>query len=556
MGAVSPLAAITGKSLRFRVIRLWLSAAPGAAMAAAGAGCVSLMLHAANPNLAHSGQAIVALGYILLGMALFVDRPFQRNRKTLFLAGTVILACSLWILLTSPPIQGLLIATPLASIPEWIGQPPRSEQTGTVVLFLLACAVALKYLQHPILAQIMSLPAIFPPVLTATHFLCGISPPGDGIDAAILISNILCAIAVLGRTAHRPPLRSFLVASPLGSSLRWLIFLQLTACISLLLWSQPADDFTDLGARAARIAAIMIIALLMIAGIASRRLYRLGPSIEPSTIEARLTKGLFGACRRGEIRLLFQPQVDIADHRMTGVEVLVRWNHPELGLLSPIEFIPLAERSGAIRELGAWVLREACLHAMTWRHPILADIKVAVNVSAIQLDDSSFADMVEAVLRETGFPAGRLVVEVTESSVMHKGDRALKTLAALKELGSLVAIDDFGTGYSSLSYLLILPADYLKIDKSFIQALPGDPDSGAITRSIIALGHTLGLRTLAEGVETEEQEQFLQASWCDESQGFLYAKPLLENELHLWADNHAAELAKRRGLQMRARGHR
>jgi diguanylate cyclase (GGDEF)-like protein/PAS domain S-box-containing protein len=245
-------------------------------------------------------------------------------------------------------------------------------------------------------------------------------------------------------------------------------------------------------------------------------------SFEHLALETKLRR----AVERDEFLLHYQPKVDMKSDRITGVEALVRWQHPELGMVPPAQFIPLAEETGLIESIGAWVLRTACAEARGWNAQGMPPISVAVNLSARQFARDDLAASVMRVLRETGLDPHLLELEITESTVMHNADRAAGVLQQLKELGVRVAIDDFGTGYSSLSYLKRFPISSVKIDRSFILDLPDDKDDAAITRAVIAMAHSLRLRVIAEGVETAEQYRFLQEHECDEMQGYYFSKPV------------------------------
>ncbi|WP_174803572.1 putative bifunctional diguanylate cyclase/phosphodiesterase [Martelella limonii] len=227
------------------------------------------------------------------------------------------------------------------------------------------------------------------------------------------------------------------------------------------------------------------------------------------------------ALEEGEFRLFYQQQRLTETREIFGFEVLLRWFHKDLGLISPDEFIPLAERTGFIGALGEWVLRQACLDGATWRNPF----QIGVNVSASQLADARFPRKVEAILRETGFPPERLELEFTESGLVEDGQRAHDSISALKRLGVKIAMDDFGTGYSSLATLQQFPFDKIKIDRSFVAGLPGDELSAAIVRATVIISRSLGIRVLAEGVETEEQLEFLHREHCLRAQGYYFGKP-------------------------------
>ncbi len=243
-------------------------------------------------------------------------------------------------------------------------------------------------------------------------------------------------------------------------------------------------------------------------------------------LEARLRK----AIEQQELRVFYQPQVDIVTGRIIGAEALVRWLDPIEGLIAPAHFIPLAEETGLILEIGAWVLRETCRQGKQWLNEGLPPLTLAVNVSAHQFRRSDISALVTTVLSETGFPAERLELEMTESGLMESQAKVMDLLNNLRALGVRFAIDDFGTGYSSLAYLKHFPLDSLKIDKSFIDDIPHLQDDMAIAATIIAMGHMLGFKVLAEGVETVEQLAFLQDKGCDAYQGYLKSKPVPADE--------------------------
>jgi diguanylate cyclase (GGDEF)-like protein len=233
----------------------------------------------------------------------------------------------------------------------------------------------------------------------------------------------------------------------------------------------------------------------------------------------------------GELILHFQPKLDLASGAFSGAEALVRWDHPKRGLLPPSRFIPIAEDSPLIVALGERVLLQACLQARIWREAGLGDKTVAVNLAARQLRDVRIVDTVRQALQTTGLPASSLELEITESSIMHDLEHATRLLHALKDLGVAISIDDFGTGYSSLSVLRNFPADKLKIDRSFVHEIETAPSAAAVVLAVISFARALGMRTIAEGVETAGQAAFLQQHGCDEIQGYLVARPLPAEQL-------------------------
>ncbi len=236
-------------------------------------------------------------------------------------------------------------------------------------------------------------------------------------------------------------------------------------------------------------------------------------------METHLRKALENA----ELRLHYQPQVEIASGRIVGAECLLRWHQPELGLVSPAEFIPLAEDTGLILPIGAWVLREACIQTRAWQQQGLAGLRMAVNISSVQFRQPGFGASVRRILHETGLPPDCLELELTEGVLLRNNEETLRALREIKEMGVHLSLDDFGTGYSSLSYLKRFPLDTLKIDRSFVLDLPNDPDNAAIASAIIAMAQSLKFQVIAEGVENEAQLDFLRDKGCDLTQGFLFS---------------------------------
>jgi EAL domain-containing protein (putative c-di-GMP-specific phosphodiesterase class I) len=241
--------------------------------------------------------------------------------------------------------------------------------------------------------------------------------------------------------------------------------------------------------------------------------------------------------RRGlmddEFFLVYQPQIDMGTGRACGVEALLRWRDPERGIIGPNEFIPIAEESGMIQALGARVLRDACRQVMVWHRQHMM-LRLAVNLSVQQLQHDSWLSIVEDALKTSGLPARYLDLEITESVIITHPDKAVATLIRLKQMGVSITVDDFGTGYSSLSYLARLPIQGVKIDQRFVHGLEKNRNDEAITQAIIALSHSLGLRVIAEGVETVAQFEFLKSHGCEEAQGYLISRPLEEPELRAW----------------------
>jgi diguanylate cyclase (GGDEF)-like protein/PAS domain S-box-containing protein len=243
-----------------------------------------------------------------------------------------------------------------------------------------------------------------------------------------------------------------------------------------------------------------------------------------------MDKNLRQALESDEFFLEYQPQIDIETGTITGLEALIRWRHPELGLVPPDRFISIAENNGLIVPIGEWVLKTACAQAKKWQDDGLAPVTVAVNVSAVQFRQEGFADLVKQVLAETGLAPEYLELELTETLLLSNVDVVFATLQDLKDVGLQLAIDDFGTGYSSLSYLKQFPVGKLKIDRSFIRDIASDVDDAAITTAIISMAKSLHLKVIAEGVETEAQMSFLREGRCDEMQGYYFSKPISPDE--------------------------
>ena len=232
-----------------------------------------------------------------------------------------------------------------------------------------------------------------------------------------------------------------------------------------------------------------------------------------------------------ELRIHYQPLIELSSGKVMAVEALLRWKHPEIGMIPPADFIPLAEDTGLIVPIGEEVLRTACRQNREWQNAGLPPIRVAVNISAYQIKQLDFSDMVARILGETALDAQWLELEITENMLLDHSERTIETLDRLAHMGIHLSIDDFGTGYSSLSYLKRLPLHTLKIDKSFVGDLPGDRDDAAITTAIIAMAHRLGLKVVAEGLESYEQIEFLRHHRCDIAQGYYFSRPLPPEEI-------------------------
>ncbi|WP_341735600.1 MAG: EAL domain-containing response regulator [Microcoleus sp.] len=239
-----------------------------------------------------------------------------------------------------------------------------------------------------------------------------------------------------------------------------------------------------------------------------------------------LKKSLYTALRREEFQVYYQPQVSLTTGKIVGAEALVRWKHPEKGLIPPTEFIPVAEETGFIIPLGEWILQTACQHLKSWQNDGFSGLRVAVNLSPRQFHQPELSTRVAEILEKIGLEPNSLELELTESLMIEDTESAIATLTQLKKLGVSISIDDFGTGYSSLSYLTQYPFDTLKIDRSFIRNITDGSRNAAIVKAIIEMAHSLCLEVIAEGVETESEQDFIRRYKCDYMQGYLFSRPL------------------------------
>ena len=267
-------------------------------------------------------------------------------------------------------------------------------------------------------------------------------------------------------------------------------------------------------------------------------------------LESRLER----AVHEKEFVLLYQPIVELASGRLVGLEALLRWRHPERGLLLPDDVIPLAEETGLIIPIGRWVIQEACRQARRWRGTDGNGPWISVNLSARQFMEASLVSDVQEALVAGGLDAAGLVLEITESSLMQDSEATIERLARLKALGVRLAVDDFGTGYSSLEYLRRFPVDILKIDRSFVTGVDGGVKESTLCRAIVALAQSLGLQTLAEGIETTGQRGALRTLGCELGQGFLFARPLTAEAVTRFAKSLQRDTAGRRSSIGRSRG--
>jgi diguanylate cyclase (GGDEF)-like protein len=304
--------------------------------------------------------------------------------------------------------------------------------------------------------------------------------------------------------------------------------IRLRATIGITLFPEDGDSTEKLLQKAEQ--------TMTLAKSRSRNRYQFYIASVDSEMRRRreLEKDLRDALSREQFHLVYQPQISYLDHRVVGVEALIRWQHPEHGLVPPDLFIPLAEQNGTIIAIGEWVLDQACRQLREWHDLGFTELRMAVNLSTVQLHHAELPRVVNNLLQIYRLPPRSLELEVTETGLMEDISTAAQHLLSLRRSGALIAIDDFGTGYSSLSYLKSLPLDKIKIDKSFVQDLLDDDDDATIVRAIIQLGKSLGMQVIAEGVETAEQEAYIISEGCHEGQGYHYSKPLPARELAVY----------------------
>jgi len=403
---------------------------------------------------------------------------------------------------------------------------------------LLACLIATSYLFQRsgwlATSQAILYVAVMIPLIPLLGFLCGIAQPYGLMSPLTTLSGLLCAFGLLAKHASHPPMSYLLLMDDNGKQIRFsIVFLSFFA----IMLARAGVEFGD-NMRALPV--VVVVSILAIIYTMTVTYYRRGQTSEqmlPAT-DMDFASQVESALDNHQFFMVYQPQIDFSTGKLKGVEALVRWQHPDKGVISPEKFIRVAELTGLIVPLGKWVMRTACTQAAQWNHhPVLGNIEVAVNVSALQLKSGTLVEDILQILAESGLPPQRLVVELTESAfVQDDGDNA-RIMHRLKQAGIKLAIDDFGTGYSCLSYLRDIPGDYLKVDRSFVMELPGHNKAEAVIQAIVSLGKSLDYRIIAEGIETEAQAAFLQGIGCDIAQGFLFARPLDAQALQQWVAN-------------------
>ncbi|WP_073057655.1 putative bifunctional diguanylate cyclase/phosphodiesterase [Kaistia soli] len=484
---------------------------------------------------------LTACAIACIGLSVLLARPMRRSNASVAFAilGGTIAWIRLLTILTGrndafqawSPFGEILKEAAASGLPISMGL------RASIMIGLLAAALICIRINAHFSAQILTVVATYPPIFSAIVYIYGVSDLGGVLSPTTVIAGLLCIVAILCRSAYRVPLRSLLAHGSAGRVFRHQVSITVGVCVVLGLIA-VRSGFDNDGKTLAIEASTLVVALVLVLMNAAHR-SRVGAAGERRRLEKpSLLIDLETAQERGELFLVYQPQVALADERIVGAEALIRWCHPGRGLVPPSEFIPLAEASGLIVGLGAWILEEACRQVTLWQGGPLGHVTVAVNVSALQLMDKTFGERVAATVASTGLPPERLVLEITESAAMDTKDKSMRLLAGLRETGVRIAIDDFGTGYSSLAYLRDIPCDYLKIDQSFVRDVFVDSRASAIVRAIVAVGRSLDLVVIAEGIETKEQADFMQSIWCDKGQGYFYGRPMPAEDLMVWANKY------------------
>lgn len=408
--------------------------------------------------------------------------------------------------------------------------------TDLLMAFLVMFASILCHIQWSKCSQALLCVVIMLPVNGWLACLYGIPDAFGQLSMLASLGGLLCAAALLAKQISNTSMSYLLLLDDSGKHLRWIVCILFICAITL----GGMGVFFKHDPRVTPI--LVTLALISIVSIMTITYYRKGVVHEQvlPPEDLAFASELEAAIAHKEFYLVYQPQIDFNTGKMVGVEALIRWQHPQHGVVPPNKFIGVAELTGLIVPMGAWVLKAACQQVAGWQDQELANAKVSVNVSPMQLNAEGFTDYVLQVLHETGLAAERLVIELTESAFVHSDCKSMENLQALKRIGVKLAIDDFGTGYSCLAYLRDIPGDYLKVDRSFVNDVPGKERSEAVTSAIVVLGKNLHYQIVAEGVETEAQADYLKALGCDFVQGFLYARPMSEHDLRQWLSARAS----------------
>lgn len=471
-----------------------------------------------------------SISIMLTGLSLFLSRrPFRSKRLPLAIATVSLLIAMM------KPLLGL--AGLMSSF--WI-------LTNSTIVCLLAIAAILVSIQKPVAAQVSAVLAI----LLFGASLLGVVQAAPGSKVAILIlyaGGFLVASGVLTRTIYRGPLYRMVSA---GSSAKY-IFAQAFLVVLLAIGITYLSIRNTIHPYFVPLAVIAILCLIYFV------LLKLMPflshkQVQPLVPPARrqVINDIEQALADKQFATYYQPQIEFETGRLVGAEALARWIHPENGVVSPADFIPVAEQSGQIIEIGYQVLERACIDAMKWPFFENPNVNLSVNVSPVQLQAPDLLENVQRILGTTGLAPEKLVLELTETALVRRGEPGFDTIWALHNLGISIAVDDFGTGYSCLAYLSDLPVQYLKIDQSFVKKLPDDAPSATIARSIVGLGCGLQIKIVAEGVETARQEEFLKSINCHKAQGYFYSKPMCQQDFLDWASDFEERSAMEKSGRM------
>lgn len=475
-------------------------------------------------------QSLGSLIFTVVSLRVIYDN-WRWLRITRLLTGAVLL----WFLVQAYWILGSPLSDSHVLSAENLLRDVSQGQVATDIV--MACLVMLGYLlchfRYNRTSQTILCVAILMPVTGLLAQAYQIPDAYGQLSLLFSVAGVLCAMSLLAKQVSQTPMSYLLLLDDTGQHLRWIVAVLFLCAITLGgvgVWFGNDPRLTPL---------IITLALNSIVIIMTFNYYRKGVMHEQvlPPEELAFASELEAAIAHEEFYLVYQPQMDFFTGKLVGVEALIRWQHPLHGVVPPNKFIGVAEVTGLIVPMGAWVLKAACLQVAAWQTGELSKAKVSVNVSPLQLRSPGFNDFVLQVLRETGLSADRLVIELTESAFVHADDESTESLHALKRLGVKLAIDDFGTGYSCLAYLPDIPADYLKVDRSFVNDVPGKERSEAVTSAIVVLGKNLHYQIVAEGVETQAQADYLKSLGCDLVQGYLYAKPMSEQALQEWVDN-------------------
>lgn len=475
--------------------------------------------------------------FTALGVAIFLARPQEKSRLSLAIALTVATAAAALLLgIATGHGDYINTASPFTSVLDWEADRGRAIFVllpSAVTLFLLSIAIALLRSKFSAATLFVDCVASLAPVGALLGYAYGVPNSHADMGPLSAFLGFLGVLAIAGRTAHRTPLKSVLTINLPGRFIRTQIVTLIGLCLFLALIAARSgfDNNAQSVAIEAAVAAIVILLTLINAAFRWQQEDKWRKTQHRRQAVDPFVSDLDGSWSRGELYLLYQPQIRLRDDALIGVEALVRWNHPQKGMISPDSFILIAEQSGLIIPLGTWVFEAVCAQVAQWQHGPLSHIVVAVNVSALQLEREGSAERLIAIQTKANVPASKIVIEVTESTLVARGSTVVESLRLLNEAGMLIAIDDFGTGFSSLSSLRLLPSRYLKVDRSFIQDIPHNLSATMIVKAIVGMGRGLGMRVIAEGVETPEQADYLKKIGCEKAQGYLYGKPMAADDI-------------------------